>query len=197
MSSESESAQSGLQARLRQLVEQKSAANARIVELETRAAELEAQASRVDQLTAQVDQLGADLETARSRAARQEALIGAGVLDGSAREFLSYRYAQLSTEGRPDFSAWLDDQRAAADGGLLAHIFGAATPSADSSPASTPEPPAAPSTDRTQPPSRQESITDRGVVASPPNGGSLTWEQILSPSTPWDQVRGGWTGPTR
>ena len=175
----------GLLARINKLGADKAS---RADQLAAARGQLEALTSRaglVDAMELAVRDLQGKLTVANDHATRTDALLGAGVTDASAREFLAYQYGKTSPDDRPEFGAWLSDQREGAEG-FTAHIFGAhqttTTAPDPARPAGTAAPEPAP-----------QIRTDGGSVQPVPNGGRMSWQQMLDPSTPYAAVMAEWT----
>jgi len=185
----SEDENNGLQQRINKLGAAKSAALARVAELEAAAQESAERLAGYDALASRVSSLEGDLANARQARQTTEALVGAGVVDGRARRFLAYEYGQLEGE-KPEFAAWLEGQRS--DEGLGAALFRTATATTPAvSPAAAPAAaPAAPE------PVPVKITTEAGSQTHLPSNG-LSLAQLTDPNVSLAQVNADWAARRR
>ena len=181
---------SGLQARINTLGAAKADLTAKLGAANEQIAQLTTKAARVDDLEAQLATARGELAAATKRGEHTEAMIGAGVTDRAARDFLMFQH-QSSGNGA-EFGDWLAAQQANASG-FTATIFGQqAQPPAPSPRApETPKLPAQPG----KPTTRID--TERGSVNRAGGSGRFTAEHFADPNQPWGDLKKQLAGQRR
>jgi len=184
----------GLKNRIRELGKKKAELAAELRSMKDENDALQAKASTADTLASQLERATADLATARQSAEWTDAMLDAGVMDSSGRDFLSYQYSRLGDD-RPEFAKWLGQRKEGATG------FEASLFQADPGRQQQQQQQQQQQTDQGQ---QQQQQPRRGVTTGGAHNGArggLSWQQILDPNTPTDQALGGgpggmpWTQP--
>ena len=181
---------SGLQARINTLGAAKADLTAQLATANEQLAQLTTRAGRVDELDAQLASVRGELATATKRGEHTEAMIGAGVTDRAARDFLMFQH-QSSGNGA-EFGEWLSNQQANASG-FTATIFGQQAQAG-------PAPPRAPETPKlpAQPAKPTTRIdTERGSVNRAGGTGRFTAEHFADPNQPWGDLKKQLAGQRR
>jgi len=103
--SENIEAQSGAEARIRQLVEQVKALQGRVAELEPAAAE-------VQSYRAQVEELKGATKAEREALRIEREIYAAGITDAEGIEYVQHAYSKLKADERPALGEWLGNKDA-------------------------------------------------------------------------------------
>lgn len=92
-------------ARIRQLV-------ARVKDLESQVATLAPQAEAATKYSAQLEEMKALSKSEREALVVERQLLGAGITDSEALEYVTHAYGKLPAEGKPPLSEWLGNRDA-------------------------------------------------------------------------------------
>lgn len=147
----------GAEARIRQLINDKKA-------LEARVASLEETAANADKWRTQIDELKATHKAEREAAALERQILAAGITDAEGIDVVQTFYGKLPADGRPPLSEWLA-AKDALPRAVRAYIGDAtATTTASTTTATTATMPRSNATAVTAPPSQPNAWSAQAIM---------------------------------
>jgi len=137
MNEEGTNADSGAEARIRQLIAEKK-------QMESQLAELREKASAAEKWQAKYEEAQGTYKAEREAAALERQILSAGVTDAEGIEYVQHAYGKLPADGRPPLAEWLANRDALpkAVRAYLSEPAASAAPTAAGAPAATAPAPA-------------------------------------------------------